>query len=186
MFFLYFFNGHSRSLRTLLTSVIYFGPQLFAAFSHFEAGTLHSIENDAYIKPWGWIWKRCILNILKRRMGGNFAQMVYLIGSCDVPHNFDGSQKKIDINKKRGRQTRRGFRFYIWKETKLPRKEREKKGGKRNALSLYMHALFQSWALSVFVNFFNNKIWFWHFFQVNNLFLHHSYLKSPLPVKLIW
>ena len=24
------------------------------------------------------------------------------------------------------------------------------------------------------------------FYQVNNLFLHQSYLKSPLPVKLTW
>ena len=36
-----------------------------------------------------------------------------------------------------------------------------------------------------FLNFFNNKKLFClHFFQVNNLFLHQSYLKSPLPVKL--
>ena len=33
----------------------------------------------------------------------------------------------------------------------------------------------QSWALSVFFNFFNNKKW---------LFWHQSNLKSPLPVKL--
>ena len=39
------------------------------------------------------------------------------------------------------------------------------------------------WALSVVFYFFNNKKWF---FQVNDLFLHQSYLKSPLPVKLIW
>ena len=43
----------------------------------------------------------------------------------------------------------------------------------------------QSWALSVFLNFFNNKRWFFCIFcKVNNLFLHQSYLKSPLPVKL--
>ena len=43
----------------------------------------------------------------------------------------------------------------------------------------------QSWALSVFFNFFNNKKWlFCIFYQVNNLFLHQSYLKSSLPVKL--
>ena len=40
----------------------------------------------------------------------------------------------------------------------------------------------QSLALSVFLNFFNNKKCFLHF--NNNLFLHQSYLKSPLPVKL--
>ena len=37
----------------------------------------------------------------------------------------------------------------------------------------------QSWALPVFLNFL-------HFFQVNHLLLHQSYLKSPLPVKLTW
>ena len=44
----------------------------------------------------------------------------------------------------------------------------------------------QSWALSVFLNFFNNKKWFFCSFKnhINNLFLHQSYLKSPLPVKL--
>ena len=40
----------------------------------------------------------------------------------------------------------------------------------------------QSWALSVFVHFFNNKSFFCIFYQVNNLFMHQSYLKSPLPV----
>ena len=46
---------------------------------------------------------------------------------------------------------------------------------------------FQSWALSVFFNFFNYKKWFsCIFFQMNNLFLHQSYLKSPLTVKLTW
>ena len=45
----------------------------------------------------------------------------------------------------------------------------------------------QSWALSVFLNIFNNKKWFYCIFhQINNLFLHQSYLKSPLPVKLTW
>ena len=45
----------------------------------------------------------------------------------------------------------------------------------------------QSWALSVFFNFFNNKKWFFFiFYTVDNLFLHRSYLKSPLPVKLTW
>ena len=49
---------------------------------------------------------------------------------------------------------------------------------------LYARPL-QSWALSVFFNFFNSKKWF-HciFYQINNLFLQQSYLKSPLPVKL--
>ena len=43
----------------------------------------------------------------------------------------------------------------------------------------------QSWALPVFFSVFNNKKWlFCTFYQVNNLFLHQSYLKSPLPVKL--
>ena len=45
----------------------------------------------------------------------------------------------------------------------------------------------QSWALAVFFHFFTNKkLFFCTFFQVNNLFLHQSYLKSPLPVKLTW
>ena len=43
----------------------------------------------------------------------------------------------------------------------------------------------QSWALPVFFHFFNNKkLCICTFYQVNNLFLHQSYLKSPLPVKL--
>ena len=43
----------------------------------------------------------------------------------------------------------------------------------------------QSWALSVFLNFLLIKNDFFAFFyEVNNLFLHLSYLKSPLPVKL--
>ena len=44
----------------------------------------------------------------------------------------------------------------------------------------------QSWALEVvFLNFFTNKkMFFCIFYQINNLFLHQSYLKSPLPVKL--
>ena len=43
----------------------------------------------------------------------------------------------------------------------------------------------RSWALEVFFNFFNNKKWFFGiFYKVDNLFLHQSYLKSPLPVKL--
>ena len=45
--------------------------------------------------------------------------------------------------------------------------------------------ILQSWALSVFFYFFNNKKWFFKiFYKVNNLYLHQSYLKSPLPVKL--
>ena len=45
----------------------------------------------------------------------------------------------------------------------------------------------QRWALSVFFNFFTNKKWFFCIFsKVNNLFLHQSHLKSPLPVKLTW
>ena len=48
-------------------------------------------------------------------------------------------------------------------------------------------AWWQSWALSVFLNFFNNKNdFFCIFYQVNNLFLHQSNLKSPLAVKLTW
>ena len=44
---------------------------------------------------------------------------------------------------------------------------------------------FKSWALSVFFNFSNNKKWcVCIFYQLNNLFLHQSYLKCPLPVKL--
>ena len=43
----------------------------------------------------------------------------------------------------------------------------------------------QSWALAVFFNLINNKkLFFCIFYQVNNLFLHQSYLKSPLPVKV--
>ena len=38
-----------------------------------------------------------------------------------------------------------------------------------------------------FLHFFNNKKWFYCIFhQINNLFLHQSNLKSPLPVKLTW
>ena len=47
----------------------------------------------------------------------------------------------------------------------------------------------QSWALSVFFHFSNNKKWFFLTFfvyKVNNLFLHQSFIKSPLPVKLTW
>ena len=45
----------------------------------------------------------------------------------------------------------------------------------------------QSWALPVFFHFFNNKKWFFcTFYKVHNLFLHQSYLKSSLPVKLTW
>ena len=43
----------------------------------------------------------------------------------------------------------------------------------------------QSWALSVFLKFFNSKKRFFaFFFKVSDLFLHKSYSKSPLPVKL--
>ena len=43
----------------------------------------------------------------------------------------------------------------------------------------------QSWALPVFYHFFNNKKWFFcTFYQVNNLFLHQSYLKSPIPSQI--
>ena len=43
----------------------------------------------------------------------------------------------------------------------------------------------QSWALPVFFHFFNNKKWFFcTFYQANNLFLHQSYLKSPLILKI--
>ena len=42
----------------------------------------------------------------------------------------------------------------------------------------------QRWALSVFFYFFNNKNnFFCIFYQVNNLFLHQSYIKGPLLVK---
>ena len=51
----------------------------------------------------------------------------------------------------------------------------------------WLVSFWQSWAHSVFLNFFNNKKWFFCiFYHVNNLFLHQSYLKSPLPVKLAW
>ena len=43
----------------------------------------------------------------------------------------------------------------------------------------------QSRALSVFFNFFNNKkLFLCIFYKVNNIFLHQSCLKSPLPVEL--
>ena len=48
------------------------------------------------------------------------------------------------------------------------------------------HSRRQSWALPVFFNLFTNKKCFCIFYQANNLFLHQSYLKSPLPVKLTW
>ena len=55
------------------------------------------------------------------------------------------------------------------------------------ALTYFRWPQRQSWALSVFFNFFNNNEWcFCIFYLVNNLFLHQSYLKSPLPVKLTW
>ena len=42
-------------------------------------------------------------------------------------------------------------------------------------------------ALSVFFNFFNIKKWFVTiFYQVNNLFLHKPYFKSPFPAKFTW
>ena len=48
-------------------------------------------------------------------------------------------------------------------------------------------AAVQSWALPVFFSVFNDKKWlFCTIYQVNNLFLHQSYLKSPLSVKLTW
>ena len=57
----------------------------------------------------------------------------------------------------------------------------------RNFLSHSHMQEVQRWALSVFLNFFNNKKWFFCiFYQINNLFLHQSYLKSPHPVKLTW
>ena len=38
-----------------------------------------------------------------------------------------------------------------------------------------------------FLFFFTNKKWFcFIFYQVDNIFLHQSYLKCPLPVKLTW
>ena len=48
-------------------------------------------------------------------------------------------------------------------------------------------SLLLSWALalSLFFYFFTHKKWYFCiFYKVNNLFLHQSYLKSPLPVKL--
>ena len=51
----------------------------------------------------------------------------------------------------------------------------------------YVHHLRSdlSWALSVFFNFFTNKkLFLCFFYQVYNLFLHQSYLKTPLRVKL--
>ena len=54
-----------------------------------------------------------------------------------------------------------------------------------NKLDKVFIAQWQSWALSVFFNFFNNIKWFYCIFdQINNLCLHQSYLKSPLQVKL--
>ena len=50
------------------------------------------------------------------------------------------------------------------------------------------HSLFQTAELGTFgiLEFFTNKNFFCIFYQVSNLFLHQSYLKSPLPVKLTW
>ena len=57
----------------------------------------------------------------------------------------------------------------------------------RNLASRDIEMKFQRWALSVFLNFFNTKKWYFsNFYQVNNLFLHQSYKKSHLPVKLTW
>ena len=56
-----------------------------------------------------------------------------------------------------------------------------------NPLVPEAHNSEQSWALSVFFNFFIIKKWFFGIFQkVNDLFLHQAYLKSPLPFKLTW
>ena len=45
----------------------------------------------------------------------------------------------------------------------------------------------QSWALQVFISFFKDKnVFYCIFYKVNNLFLHQSYLKSVLQVKLTW
>ena len=46
------------------------------------------------------------------------------------------------------------------------------------------HTHTQSWALSLFCNFSYTRKIFFIFYQVNNLFLHQSYFKDPLPVKL--
>ena len=43
----------------------------------------------------------------------------------------------------------------------------------------------QSWALSVFLNFFNHKtIIFCMFYEDNNLNLHKSYLQKPTPSQI--
>ena len=48
-----------------------------------------------------------------------------------------------------------------------------------------VYFLRQSWALSVFFSSFNNlKCFFCIFYKVDNLFMHQSYSKSPLSVKL--
>ena len=44
----------------------------------------------------------------------------------------------------------------------------------------------QSWALSVFFNFFNNKKWFFKIFMKLITYFWQVLLKSPLPVKLTW
>ena len=50
---------------------------------------------------------------------------------------------------------------------------------------MYMYVYMQSWALEVFLIFSIIKNdFFCIFYKVNNLFLHQSYLKIPLPVKL--
>ena len=64
---------------------------------------------------------------------------------------------------------------------------RGRKDSPRTCLTQSGNKKLQSWALPVFFHFFNNrKLFFCTFYKVNNLFLHQSYLKSPLPVELTW
>ena len=57
---------------------------------------------------------------------------------------------------------------------------------------IFFSSCFSSWCrrllgrghFQYFLNFFNNKKWFFSiFYQVNNPFLHQSYLKSPHPIQ---
>ena len=75
--------------------------------------------------------------------------------------------------------------FLKWQQP-LKKDDPPKKGQRPLEKAVYCKTR-QSWALSVFFNIFHNKkIVYCNFYKVNNLFLHMSYLKSPLPVKLTW
>ena len=117
--------------------------------------------------------------------------------------SFSSDVWQTGSDKRPWAQTRDPLSDVIWAEKKPPfaaKKRENKQTGKSvqicivddfNAGRFWPRLIFvgtrvtQSWALEVFFNFFNNKkLFFCIFYQVNNLFLHQSYLKIPLPVKL--